>query len=138
MEVIVALTIFLISMAAIGMLIDMATQRSADARSQTLAMQLCQAKLAEFAAGVQEMGSQNGVAFDFDPNWTWSANCTSRSDPANLWTVEITVERKAGGFSTSATLSQMILDPSIRGTTEGSSATAPAKTKTATTGKKGG
>jgi len=138
MEVIVALTIFLISMAAIGMLVDMALSRSADARLQTMAMQLCQAKIAEFAAGVESLDTpQNEVVYDFDPQWSWTATLDG-AGLDGLHKVQVRVQRNVGTPPIEAVLTQFVFDPRLRGTTQGATVTAPVKTKSAATGKKTG
>jgi type II secretion system protein I len=117
LEVLMAVAIFLLSLVAIGRLISISSERAREIQLKGQAMQMCQSKMAEFLAGVQQLASQSDVPFDEDPNWRWSADC-SQGQVTNLWTVQIRVNTKRpDGGSVEVTLSQMVLDPSVRGTT---------------------
>jgi general secretion pathway protein I len=118
LEVVISLAIFLFSLAAIAQLIRSASDRAMQAQFRQRAVFLCQSKLSEFAAGVQPMGSQGDTPFD-DPDsaWHWSANCDN-STATGLWTVQVTVTGPEGASNgVSVTLTQMMLDPTVRGNT---------------------
>jgi general secretion pathway protein I len=117
LEVIVALAIFLMSVIVLGRLVILAGERGREVQDLSVATQLCQSKLAEVAAGVVPLSPQSGTPFDEDPAWTWSLDCTT-SDTPNLWDVTVRVSReRSDGTRVECTLSQKVLDPSIRGST---------------------
>ena len=75
---------------------------------------LAQSKLNEVVGGAVPLQGGSGT-FDEDSDWHWSVDA-SQNDVANLWTVTVTVTRpSSGGEEISSTLTQMVLDPSIRG-----------------------
>jgi hypothetical protein len=111
----VALAIFLFALVAIGRLVTVGGDRAVDVQLQSRATQLCQSKLAEVIAGVVPLSAQAEVPFDEDPDWQWSLD-VSQGSVTGLWTVTVRVSREgAGGSKVQASLSQMIVDPSIRG-----------------------
>jgi general secretion pathway protein I len=117
LEVLVALAIFLISLIAIGQLITLGGERAVDGQQHGRAAQLCQSKLAEVVAGAVPLTSQSEVPFDEDPNWVWSLDCT-QADAPGLWNVQVRVIRqRSDGTQVERSLSQMVLDPSLRGST---------------------
>lgn len=116
LEVLVALTIFLLSLGAISQLVTFASQRAQDARHTDDAARLARSKLAEVFAGVVTLSSQSETPFDDDPDYLWSMTANSGT-LSGLWDVEITVKHKddkGPGF----TLQQFILDPTLRGSTQ--------------------
>lgn len=124
MEVLIALTIFLFSLVAIGRLVVMSGDRALDVQQQSQAAQLCQTKLAEVLAGAVPLSSQSDVSFDEDPDYRWSLDAQSDATP-NLWRVQVRVTReRPDGSKIECTLSQLVLDPSLRGSTLDSPATA--------------
>lgn len=117
LEVLVALTIFLLSLVAISRLVEMGGERALQARERVLAAQKCESKMNEVVAGVVPLQSQGDTPFDEDPDWVWSLEC-DQGAVTNLWNVTVKVSRQQGqgkGTPLSVTLSQMLLDPSIRG-----------------------
>lgn len=125
LEVLVALAIFLISLIGIGRLITFAADRARDVEQQALAIQMCESKLAEAAAGVLTLGtSQPSTPFDEDPSWEWSMDCDQAANLPGLWNVTIHVTRaRPDGSKVEVALSQMVLDPSVRGALPSSSST---------------
>jgi type II secretion system protein I len=123
LEVLVALAIFLISLIGIGRLITFAADRARDVQEQALAIQMCESKLAEAAAGVLTLGSaQSSTPFDEDPSWEWSMDCDQAANMTGLWNVTIHVTRaRHDGSKVEVALSQMVLDPSVRGALPSSS-----------------
>jgi type II secretory pathway pseudopilin PulG len=120
LEVLVALAIFLFSLVALGTLVSMGGDRADEVRQQGWAVQRCQSKLAEVLAGAVPLGSQQG-SFDEDPDWQWTVEAET-GPVTGLWNVTVRVTRKRpGGSRIEVSLSQMVLDPSIRGTTASSS-----------------
>ena len=122
LEVIVAMAIFLIALGGIGPLIQMAQDRALDVRLQATALQKCQSKLSEVMAGAVSLASQSDESFTDNPpneNWVWSLDASQdNSGITNLWNVRVRVHRELeGGRKVEVSLSQMVIDPSIRGAT---------------------
>jgi type II secretion system protein I len=114
LEVLVAMAIFLFSVIAIAHVIGQAGDRAVDVQRQSQAIQICQAKMAEVIAGAIPLSSQSDVALDEDPDWHWSLD----AQPGNvtgLWNVNIKVSRPGPGGNMETSLSQLVLDPSLRG-----------------------
>jgi len=108
------LAIFLFSLVGIGQLVNLGTDRGEDVRLQLQAIQLCQTKLAELDVGVIPLVPQTDVAYLDDPNWHWSVEC-KRNLLGGLWDAHVTIARlDAKGGRTEWSLSQMVLDPTLR------------------------
>jgi general secretion pathway protein I len=115
LEVLVSLTIFLISIAVLGQMVRLASSQALDVRRRNQATQLCQSKLAEVMAGAVPLQSQSDVPFDEDADWRWSLDC-NQGDIANLWSVTVKVHRQGeDNPAQQVALSRMVLDPSQRG-----------------------
>jgi len=117
LEVIVAMAIFMMALAAIIPLMQMGQMRALEVQLQAFAMQKCQSKLAECQTGEQLLSSQNDVAFADNPpeedwRWTLEANTT---DVDNLWNVKVTVYRQLESGKIQVSLTQLVIDPAIRG-----------------------
>lgn len=114
MEVLVALTIFLLAFVALGRLVTLGSDQAADAQQQVQAVDLCQTKLAEVAAGAIPLESQSQVPFEEDPTWQWSLDCEKSNFPG-LWNVTVQIRRQQQGARVLSTLTQMLLDPQNHG-----------------------
>ena len=128
LEVLVALAIFLLSLIAINQLVSLGADRARDVQLQSQGLQLCQSKLAEVVVGVVPIQApQSNTPFDEDPNWQWSMDSDANTSITGLYTVTIHVSRqRPDGSRFEVALSQMIMDPSLRGsvgTTTSSSST---------------
>jgi type II secretion system protein I len=134
LEVLVALTIFLFSIVAIGRLVVLGTDQALEVQNQSEAVQIAQSQLVEVTIGSIALESQSDVAVEDSP-WFWSLDCEANDTVANLWNVTVKVSRKRpdGNMAVYCTLSQMILDPSQRGNSFTSSSTST----NATTGSSG-
>lgn len=116
LEVLVALAIFLFAMVVMGGLITTAGDQALEVQYQSQAGQLCQTKLAEVNAGVVPLESQSDVSFDEDPDWQWSLSCEQDGSVNGLWNVHITVSRERADHTRfETTVSQLLIDPQIRG-----------------------
>jgi type II secretion system protein I len=143
MEVLMAVAIFLLALVAIDRLVTLSYERATVIRLQGEGMQLCQSKMAEIYAGVMPLSSQSDTAFDGDygedwqRKWQWSADC-SQGAVTNLWTVTVRVSQTLpSGSRFEVVLTQMMLDPSIRGTSvnlNSTSGSSSGSTSGATTG----
>jgi general secretion pathway protein I len=117
LEVIVALSIFLFAIVAIARLVNLGSDLALDVEQRSRATQLCQSKLSEVISGAVTLTSQSDTPFDEDPSWTWSLDCEQAS-VAGLWNVTVKASHQGsdGNKVVMCALSQMVLDPSIRGT----------------------
>src|SRR5437868_2461188 len=110
LEVIVSLAIFLMALVALVRLVTMGHERALDVEQQSEGLRRCQSKLTEVLIGAVPLNSQAGVAFDDDPNWTWSLDCETQGTVTNLWNVQVRCTRKRGDDAyMEVTLSQMVL-----------------------------
>ena len=73
LEVVLALSIFLASLAALGQLISTGSRAAIESRLLTQAVLHCETKLAEILAGVEPMQSVSDAPLgDETPGWYWS------------------------------------------------------------------
>jgi general secretion pathway protein I len=139
LEVLVALAVFLFALIAIGRLVTLGGDRALDVQRQSQAIHLCQSKLAEVMAGVVPLASQGDVPFDEDPSWTWSLDCEQNTTITGLWNVTVSVTQKRSGNSkVECSLHQMVLDPSLRGSTLDASALASASSSSSASNSRSG
>jgi general secretion pathway protein I len=128
LEILVALAIFLFSMVALHQALNLGTNSAVEMQQLVQAAQLAQSKMAELYVGAVPLQSQGDTPFDEDPDYTWSVDA-QQNTLQNLWNVTVTVTRTRGdGTKTETKLSQMIMDPSLRGTSYDAAATAAAAT----------
>ena len=113
-EVLLALAILLLSLAAIGQLVDMGSDRGLDARFHVRGTRLAQAKLAECEAGVIDVTSGGSGTFDDEPDWSWTADSQPETT-TNLYRVTATVSREVRGKKFEIVLSQLVYDPAMTG-----------------------
>jgi hypothetical protein len=122
----VALAIFLFALVGIGHLVTLSGDRALDVQQQGRAAQLCQSKLAEVLVGAVPLTSQSDVPFDEDPDWTWSLDAEPHS-VSGLWQIQIKAGRqRSDGTRVESSVSQLVLDPSLRGSSADAAATAQA------------
>jgi general secretion pathway protein I len=113
MEVIVAMAIFLMSLAAIVPLMNLGLNRANEVELHALGLQKAQSKMSEVIAGAVPLGSQSSVPFDEDQSWTWSLDASQDGTINNLWQVTVTVSHPNGDSKIEVTLNEMLRDPSI-------------------------
>jgi Tfp pilus assembly protein PilV len=116
LEVLVAMAIFLFSIVAISRLVIAGADRALETRYRSEAIQVCQQKLARVAIGELPLSSQGDTQDDDDPDWHWSLDAEQGSI-SGLWniTVKASRARPDGGLTQYCALTQMVLDPSQRG-----------------------
>jgi prepilin-type N-terminal cleavage/methylation domain-containing protein len=115
LEVLVALAIFLMALIGIGHLLSFGSDRALDVQHQAIAIKRCQSQLAQVACGAIPLNSQGETPFDEDPDWHWSMDA-QQGNITGLWTVTIHVTRPGpSGSKIDISLTQMVLDPSLRG-----------------------
>jgi Tfp pilus assembly protein PilV len=112
-EILLALAIFIMSLAAIGLLINMGTDFGNEARLNTTAARLAQSKLAELEAGVLELTEVNGAFEGSDAGWQWTL--TAEQQGPTLYHVTLTVSRDVRGRAFEFSVSQYLLDPAVKG-----------------------
>jgi len=113
-EVLLALAILLLSLAAIGQLVDLGGDHGLHARFHVRGTRLAQAKLAECEAGVIDVTAGGSGTFDDEPEWSWDV--TSQPETAtNLYRVTVTVGRDMRGKRFEIVLAQLVYDPQMTG-----------------------
>ena len=130
LEVLLALAIFLMSLVAIGGLIDFGSDQGMAASMQAVGTRLAQSKLAEVEAGAIDLAAGGSGTFDDEPDWHWSVESTATQWP-NTYDVTVRVWRDAGRHY-EVTLSQIVFDPAQMG--NGSEAQPPAPPEASGTG----
>ena len=135
LEVLVALAIFLISLAAIAGLVDFGAERAQAAAMTTLGTRLAQGKLAEVEAGLTPPGSSESGTFDDEPDWTYTLE-SGAALAANTYPVTVTVRRELGGRKYEVVLTQVVFDPAFMGNAAAVVKPAAATATTATGGTK--
>lgn len=113
-EVLLAMAIMLLSLGAIGWLVDFGSDRGLEARFQSRGTRLAQAKMAELEAGVISLQGGGSGTFDTDPEWSWSV-ASQQQGPPNLYQVTVTVSRDFRGRPFDVSLSQLLFDPTLMG-----------------------
>ncbi|HET6576358.1 MAG TPA: hypothetical protein VFG68_22345 [Fimbriiglobus sp.] len=127
LEILLALAIFLLSLVAIGGLVDAGSERGLSAAMQAAGTRLAQSKLAEVESGAIPVSTGGQGTFLDEPDWNWSVDPTSAGVP-NVYQVTVRAWREAGGRTYEVVLTQMIFDPAQMG----SAAEAQKPTTTAT------
>jgi general secretion pathway protein I len=123
LEVLISTAIFLLALLGIAQLIGLGSDLAVDTQFRTEGLQLAQSKLSQVVMGIIPLNGNTGG--DINPTetpnqqkgWTWSLDC-SQADVPNLWNVRVTVERPRPGGVMRVTLTQLVLDPSVRGTNQ--------------------
>ncbi|QJW97189.1 type IV pilus modification PilV family protein [Frigoriglobus tundricola] len=115
-EVILALAILVLATTAISRLFDIGTDRGTEARVYSRGARLAQSKMAEAEAGLISplSGGANGQFDGDDAAWTYSVTAEG-AGPTNLYTVTVTVSRDVRGKPLQVSLTQMVFDPALIG-----------------------
>lgn len=115
LEVLLALTVLVLSLTAIGQLVDAGTARGNQARATIRGTRLAQSKLAEVEAGLISVASETGGTFDGD-DAAWSYKITPEpAGPPNLYNVTVIVSRDIEGRQFELVVTQIIFDPTLMG-----------------------
>lgn len=130
LEVLLALAIFLMSLVAIGGLVDFGSDQGTAAAMQAVGTRLAQSKLAEVEAGAVDVAAGGSGTFEDEPEWNWSVESVPTQYP-NTYDVTVRAWREAGRRY-EVTLSQIVFDPAQMG--NGSEAQPPATDTAGTTG----
>jgi hypothetical protein len=127
LEILLSLAIFLLSLVAIGGLVDSGSERGVSAAMQAAGTRLAQSKLAEVESGAIPVSSGGQGTFDDEPEWNWSVESASAGVP-NVYQVTVRTWREAGGRLYETVLTQMVFDPAQMG--DASEARKPTTTAT--------
>ena len=113
-EVVISLTIFACSMAAIGHLISTGVRGALRSRLESQAIMRCESKLGELAAGITPLQNTGGAAFPDDQSWQWSVAVTAGQHPG-LYLVEVTTAHPStnSAANISFTLRRLLRDPQL-------------------------
>lgn len=114
LEILLSLAIFLLSLVAIGGLVESGSDRGMAAALQAAGTRLAQSKLAEVEAGAIPVSSGGQGTFDDEPLWNWSVEPGAAAVP-NVYPVTVRVWREYGGGRYEVVLTQMIFDPAQMG-----------------------
>jgi hypothetical protein len=113
------MAIFLMSIVAIGHLITLAGENSIEIEQRGEAAMLAQSKMAEVIWGAVPLSAQSDQEFDEAPDYKWALTADQNGNIANLWNVTVTVTReRSDGSKVESVLSQMVLDPAQRGSSQ--------------------
>ncbi len=93
LEIVLSLTIFFASMAALSQLATNGTRATVLARLKTQATIRCETKLNEILAGAEAMQSKSGASFPDDSHWTWSLVVTP-SSYSDLMQLDVTASHR--------------------------------------------
>ncbi len=123
-EVLLALGIFVMSIVAIGRLVDMGMDREIESRFLIRASRLAQSKMGEVVSGVIPISqaSSGSGTFDTEPEWSWSMTSVQQSAP-NLYLITVTVSRDNRGQPFKLDLAQMVIDPLMLGNAQPATST---------------
>jgi general secretion pathway protein I len=124
-EVLLALTIFLLSIAAIGRLVDMGIDRQVESKLKIRGARLAQSKMADIVSGSQSQGqpptSGSGTFDNDDSDFTWEATADLQT-PQNLYLVQLTVKHNSKQGEPFV-LTQMVFNPLMMGSAQAATAT---------------
>lgn len=115
-EVVIALVIFTVTLPALNALVQIGTQRAVDSANLARASMECRSKLAEITVGAEDLNSTDWAPMP-DANWSWKMNVTG-GDVDGLKQVQVCVKFDNGAAPVQVTLSQFIIDPAMRGSTQ--------------------
>ena len=113
LEVILAIAILAMSMAAVGELVRLGTERAELARDLTKAQLLCESKLSEIVVGAHPADPVMQLPFLTDPDWFYSVDLAATEDESLMALsvlVETHLERK---YPIQFALTRWIPDPGI-------------------------
>lgn len=133
LEVLVALAIFLFSLAALSQLVEIGSNSARDVQWLGQASMIAQSRMSAVMAGIVPLSGQPESSCDEDSDWMWSMEA-ELADAPGLYRVKVTVSRqRPDGSRFETVLNQFVLDPTVRGSTDGS-ATGSDDTSGTTTG----
>lgn len=113
-ELLLALAIFLTSLAALAQLLASGSRAAAQSQLQTEAILRCESKLGELVSGITAIKPVSSQTFEDDPNWAWRLTVTDGPWP-NLQLVELQVSHtgRSSLGNSSYTLRRYVRDPTL-------------------------
>ncbi len=116
LEILLSMAILVLAMTAIWRLVDMGTDSATEARAYIRGTRLAESKMAEVEAGAIGLEGAEGQFSDDDAVWSFSVT-SQPAGPPNLYQVTVRVYRDLQGRTVEVSLSQMIFDPALIGST---------------------
>jgi len=114
MEVILALAILGITVAAIGELVRLGTRAASTTRDLAMAQLLCESKMSEIAAGVIPLQSTSLAAIEENPDWLYSVELLP-IEQEGIVSVYITVQQSEDmNRPVSFSLASWMVDPGLQ------------------------
>lgn len=115
-EVILALAIFVGSIAIVSKLTELGVRASQYARLHTRAVMLAESKMGELLAGIVTLDEATGDVFTEDPAWQWQLSVSDGPVDGLRWVTITVVPSSTGELATNRepvefTLSRWLLDP---------------------------
>ena len=114
LEVMLAMTIFLMAMVGIFGLLDFGSDQGTAAAMQAVGTRLAQSKLAEVEAGAIAVTAGGSGTFEDEPEWNWSVEPGAEVAPY-VSPVTVRVWRDVNGRHYEVVLTQMVCDPAQMG-----------------------
>jgi general secretion pathway protein I len=133
LEIILAIAIFTMALAAVGELMRLGLRNAQKARDTTRAQLLCESILAEVTSGAIEPTPVGDQASETDPDWCYSIQVNS-TDVTGLLSVSVTVNRvNYSNPLEGVTLVRWMPDPQYAAEMEAAAAAASETTTSSTT-----
>jgi len=124
LEVVVALSLFVMAAAVIGSAMNSASQSAADIHLRSQAGNLALAKLAELTCGATPIADVAETPFESDPDWSYQVATQQIDQAQDLTKVAITV-RNVASPQYSETITQWVVNPFAGGKTQPSAEAQP-------------
>lgn len=112
-EVLLAMAIFLMSIAALGILVRGGSDEAMDAARTNLCSQLARSKMAELEAGLGDVTLSSGGSGEYatPPGYQWQVISTPMSNNPSAYDVTVRVWVETGSRPAEVSLSQILVDP---------------------------
>jgi general secretion pathway protein I len=115
LEILLALVIFVGSVAVISGLVSLGVRGSLEARRMSKAVLLCESKMSEVVAGVEPLDPVSQATFEDEPGWVWSLEVVG-GPVEGLMTITVIVEQTDESlFPVSFQLTRWMRDPDYVG-----------------------
>jgi type II secretion system protein I len=130
-EVLASLAIFLMALVALVHLVNTASNMAHEAHHRSNAARICQSKMACVISGIVPLQGQSDAEVEDEPEYHWSMTVDGGS-AQGLSNVTVTVTFSGSKeYPISASLSRMVLDPTVCGSTMDLTASPLTSTSTA-------
>lgn len=115
LEVLLAMSVFLIALTGIAALVDIGSDRALETYLQNTGTRLAQSKMAEVEAGAISVLDGGTGSCDDEPGWQWAVEPGTAEVP-NVYPVTVRVWKEVRGVRHEVALHQMVFDPAQMGT----------------------